>query len=108
MVEETKDTGKRPSSGAAVEDKTFQEVLKGLVGQTVTIVNPESYESAPVGYKLTTGFYKGKVTALGNDYLVVVTEFERKKGTKEPVKQFVPLNNIKRVSILKSERILHL
>jgi hypothetical protein len=36
------------------------------------------------------------------------TEFERKKGSPEPVKQYIPIAQIKRVSLLKSERVLHL
>ena len=111
MIEETKeDAGTRMAAGAAptIEDKQFLDILRALIGKTVTVVNPESYESAPVGYKLTTGFYRAKVSALGRDYLVMVTEFERKKTSNEPVKQFIPIDQIKRVSILQKERILHL
>ena len=110
MIEETKtDEGARMASAApTIEDKHFLDILRALVGKTITVVNPESYESAPVGYKLTTGFYRGKVTALGRDYLVMVTEFERKKESSEVVKQFIPIAQVKRVSVLKKERILHL
>lgn len=92
----------------AVEDKQFVDILKALVGKAITVVNPESYEAAPVGYKITTGFYRGKLTGIGRDYLIMMTEFERKKGSPEPVKQYIPIDQIKRVSLLKSERVLHL
>lgn len=103
--------GTKPEPKAAaptVEDKTFTEILKALVGKAITVVNPESYEAAPVGYKLTTGFYRGKLTGIGRDYLVMMTEFERKKGSPEPVRQYIPIAHIKRISVLKTERVLHL
>ena len=111
MIEETKeDAGARMASPATptIEDKHFLDILRALLGKTITVVNPESYETAPVGYKLTTGFYRGKVTALGRDYIVMVTEMERKKTSNEPVKQFIPIKQIKRISVLQKERVLHL
>lgn len=108
MSEETKPEGAAPAKAPAVEDKNFVDILKALVGKTITVVNPESYEAAPVGYKLTTGFYRGRLTGIGRDYLVMMTEFERKKGSPEPVKQYIPIAQIKRVSLLKTERVLHL
>lgn len=99
---------KPETATVTVEDRDFVDILKALIGKTITVVNPESYEAAPVGYKLTTGFYRGKLTAIGRDYLVMLTEFERKKGNPEPVKQYIPIGHIKRVSLLKSERVLHL
>ena len=91
-----------------VEDKSFQDILQSLVGKTVTIVNPQSYEAAPVGFKLTEGFYRAKVTAMGRDYIVLYTEFERKKGAAEPAKQWLPITQIRRVSVLKTECLLHI
>jgi len=93
-----------------IENKSFTDILKALVGKVVTIVNAESYENAPMGHQIRAGFYKGKVAGLGHDYLIIVTEFSP-KGTgdgKEPVKQFVPLSAIKRLSLMKSEMLLHL
>jgi len=104
MSEETQPETASPT----MEDRQYLDILRALVGKTITVVNPESYEAAPVGYKITTGFYRGKLTSLGRDYLVMMTEFERKKGAPEPVKQYIPIAHIKRISLLKSERVLHL
>jgi hypothetical protein len=104
MSEETKAEAAAPT----MEDRQFLDILRALVGKAITVVNPESYEAAPVGYKITTGFYRGKLTAIGRDYLVMRTEFERKKGAPEPVKQYIPIDQIKRISLLKSECVLHL
>lgn len=110
MTEETaRDTGTRPQEAAPkLEDRAYQDILKALIGKTVTVVNPESYEAAPLGYKLAEGFYRGKVSTVGRDYIVLVTEFERKKGQKEPVKQFIPSDRIKRISLMAKETIVHL
>lgn len=93
-----------------VENKSFQDILRALVGKPVTVVNSESYESAPVGFQIKSGFYRGKVIGLGNDYLILMTEFDVKKKTEdaEPVKQYIPLSRIKRISLMKTDRLLHL
>lgn len=90
--------------------QTFQQVLKNLTGKVVTFVNPESYEDAPVGYRLTTGFYKAKVLQVGDDFVSVATELVHKRGEKEkePVRQFIPLHSIKRISVLAGERLVHI
>lgn len=90
--------------------KTFRGVLSGLVGKVVTVVNPESYEDAPVGKTITKGFYRGKLLAVADDHLVLATEFQHRRGDKdkEPVRQFVPLERVKRVSMMRSDRIVHL
>ena len=93
-----------------VEDRNLHDVLKGLVGHMVTVVNPESFEDAPVGHQIKTGFYKAKCVALGNDYIVLHTEYKKvgKSAGTEPVKQFLPIGRIKRLSLMKSERLIHI
>ena len=89
--------------------ESFLAILEGFVGKVVTVVNPESYEDAPIGHTLTTGFYRAKVVGIGSDFLVVATEYVHKgaKG-KEPVRQFIPLHRVKRISLMKTERLIHL
>ena len=90
--------------------ESFQDVLSGLVGKLVTVVNPESFEDAPVGHRLTTGFYRCKVLGVSSDFLALATEFKRKRGevAKEPVRQYIPFDKIKRVSLMKSDRLIHI
>jgi hypothetical protein len=92
------------------ELESFPDVLGALVGKVVTIANPESYEDAPVGHRLTTGFYRAKIVEVKRDHIVLFTEFKHAAGhgDVEPTKQFIPLARIKRVSIMKSEKILHI
>jgi hypothetical protein len=89
---------------------TFPDILRALVGSVVTVANSESYEDAPVGHRLGAGFYKAKVMELKGDHLILGTQFRHSSGhgNDEPVKQFVPLSRIKRVSVMKSEKILHI
>lgn len=96
---------------AVVEDRDYQGVLKSLVGKNVTIVNPESFEAAPmVGFHLKEGFYKGKVTAVGHDYLVfqTIVALSKKEGGQQPVQQFIPAARLKRVSVMKTGIFLHI
>jgi len=92
------------------EPRGFHDVLQSLIGQVVTVANPESYEIAMGGVqKITTGFYKAKVLSVTDDYVSWVSEFAHGKGTKkEPVKSYIPLHRVKRVSLMKAERLIHL
>ena len=98
-------------AGPVIEERGFNEVVKTLLGKVVTIVNPESYEDAPLGHQIRAGWYQAKVVGMGNDYLILVTEYVHagsKTDSREPVKQFIPLAQIKRVSVMKSERLIHI
>ena len=104
MTETSQETQK------SVEINSFRDILLAMVGKVVTVVNPESYEDAPMGSRLTTGFYRAKVLVVGDDFISLATEFQHKKGdqAKEAVRQFVPLANVKRISVMKSDRLIHL
>ena len=75
-----------PSPPPSNNDQSFRDVLATLVGRTVTVVTSESYEEAPVGHQLRTGFFRAKPVEVGRDILVLRTERKRKSAT-EPVKQ---------------------
>ena len=96
---------------AVVEDRGYHDVLKALIGKQVTIVNPESLEAAPmVGFHLVEAFYKGKISAVGNDYLVfqTIVTLSKKEGGQQPVQQFIPVHRLKRVSVMKTGIFLHI
>lgn len=108
-MSETETTAKA-ATAPVIEDKTFVDVLKSLLGKTVTIVNPESYEDAPVGHQIRAGYYRAKPMGLGKDYLIVIAEYVHsgRESGKEPVKQYIPFERIKRISLMKSERLIHI
>ena len=95
---------------AAADPKDFRGILKALMGKNLTIVNPESYEAAPVGFRIKEGFYEGKLTGLGPDFIQLATVFEsaKKGGGSQPVKQFIPLARIKRISLMKEAVVVHI
>jgi hypothetical protein len=107
---DTPEESKAPARTPEMDSKCFRDILKTLVGNVITVVNPESYEEMPVGHQIKPGFYRAKVLTLGEDFIAVVSEHQHagKNAKKEPVKQFVPIREIKRLSILKSERLIHL
>ena len=90
--------------------ESFSEVLQALVGKVVTVANAESYEDSPVGHRLGAGFYKAKVLDVKDDHVVLATQFRHSSGhgEDEPVKQFIPKSRVKRISVMKSEKILHI
>ena len=90
--------------------QTFQSILTALVGKVVTVANSESYEDATIGHRLGAGFYDAKVLEIREDFIILATEFHhaRGHGGDEPVKQFIPIGRVKRVSVMKSEKILHI
>jgi hypothetical protein len=98
------------AAAKSIDSSSFSDVLKAMVGQVVTVVNPESFEDAPMGSRLTTGFYRAKLLAVGSDFISLATEFHHKKGdkAKEPVKQFIPFTSIKRLSVMKSDKLIHI
>jgi len=103
-------TGGKPAGAnppPVVEDRSFVDILRSLIGKVVTVVNPESYEDAPIGHQIRAGFYRAKPVGLGRDYLIVVTEYKHKTD-KEPVKQYIPITKIKRVSMMKTELLIHI
>ncbi len=98
-----------PPSSPSNGSQSFRSVLESLVGKTVTVVTAESYEAGPVGHQLRAGFYRAKPIGVGEDVLVLRTERRRQGKTEsEPVKQFIPFERIQRVSVMKTEIVLHL
>ena len=66
-----------------------------------------------MGRQLKAGIYKAKLVSMGRDYLVLLTEDVKhgKRGeepVKEPVKQYLPSARIKRLSVMKTELVLHI
>jgi len=107
----TESEAKRESEPAKAAPLTsFSSVLKALIGKVVTVANPESYEDAPIGHRIHAGFYSAKIVDVRDDFLILATQFHhaRGQGGDEPVSQYIPIGKVKRVSVMKSEKILHI
>lgn len=98
------------TSKPITEDRNYEGVLRSLLGKKVSIVNPESYEVAAMGFQLKEGHYNGKITGWGHDYLIVHTAIalSKKEGGQNLVQQYIPIDRIKRISVMKAGIILHL
>ncbi len=92
-----------------LEQRAFIDVLRTFLGKVVTIVNPESYEDAPLGHNIRKGWYPARAVGLGKDYLILVTEYKHGGNIAgaEPVKQYIPVHRIKRVSVMRKELLIH-
>ncbi len=101
-----------PTAAApAAEKNSFSDVLQSLLGKVVMFVNAESFEEGGLGYTLEAGWYRGKLTSIGTDYLTIMSEFKHgvgKKATKEPIKQYVPKDKIKRITVMKSQVLVQI
>jgi hypothetical protein len=93
---------------------SIEGLLQSLVGRPVTVVDPESFEEAAVGYRIRAAIYRAELTAVGEDYAVLTGKFVHRGagvhngGAKEGIRHYVPLGMIKRISILAKEPIIHL
>ncbi len=112
------------------ESRSYMDVLRSLVGKPVTVISPESYEALPAGgSELREGNYSGEIVGFGNDYFIFQTSLEatnlvelvgaanvrvgraRSQGvddTATPVRQFIPIARIKRLSLVDENAMLHL
>ena len=100
MTQTSPDT--KAAQTSIVEQRCFLDVLRGFVGCAVTIVTPERYEDAPLGHPIRGGWDRAKLVGFGNDYIIVA------KQDNEPVKQYIPLHSIKRVSVHDREVLVHI
>lgn len=93
-----------------MEANSIDDVLQVLVGQIVTVINPQSYVRTLTGYTIDVETYAAKVTAYEGNTLKILTEYVRDphKKIKEKVYQFIPKEQIKRVTISKHERFISL
>lgn len=108
MSEETTHVEGKTSAGGA--GTSVREILEKLVGKVVLVVNPESYRKTPIGFSIEKETYRAKVKGLLDDCLEVRCEFvtDPRKGTKEVTAQFIPVHQIKRISIGQTDRYIHI
>jgi hypothetical protein len=95
-----------------VEVESFRDALDRLVGKTVTIVDPECFKPGPVGLQMTASHYRAKVLGVDDECMVAVHQEViprgKRKGEKDAITQWVPLDRVKRIAISKSRKLIHL
>jgi hypothetical protein len=90
--------------------KSFDEILQGMIGQIVTVINPQCYTPTLAGYRINSEAYKAKILACDNGILRLMIDYLNNphKNTHERACQYIPVEQIKRVMISKSERLVNL
>jgi hypothetical protein len=103
-----------PAAPPPASKDSIEGLLRTLVGKAVTVVDPESFEEAAVGYRIRAAIYRAELTTLGADYAVLTGRFVHRGagahngGAKEVIRHYVPLGKIKRISLLAKEAVVHL
>ncbi len=84
----------------------FQEMLKSWQGGPVTVVNPQSFRRGAITDAIDLETFEAKLVRVGEDFVEVSYE-AKKKGEVQPVTQFIPFTQIRRVSVWGSENLIH-
>lgn len=93
-----------------MDAKSINEVCTSLIGQVVTVINPQSFITTLTGYKIDVQTYKAKVVSYEDHTLKILTEYmsDPHKKVKEKAFQFIPGQQIRRITISQSERFISL
>ena len=93
-----------------MDPKTMEDAFKILIGQVITVINTQSYVRTLTGYRVDVEVYKAKVISYEGETLKIITEYVKdpRKKMKEKIYQFIPLAQIKRVTISSTEKFIAL
>jgi len=93
-----------------MDPKSMTEAFQFLTGQLVTIINTQSYVRTLTGYKVDVETYKAKIISFEDNTLKILTEFVKDphKKIKEKIYQFIPVAQIKRVTMSPTEKFVAL
>jgi hypothetical protein len=90
-----------------VSGHDFRSILKSWEGSEITVINPESFKSTPLGLGLGFQSYTAKLSEVGEDY-IKLSYTAIKKDVQTDVEQVVPISLVKRISVWGEERLVHL
>jgi hypothetical protein len=98
---DTKERQSERRGGNGQNIDSLEEILGSLVGQVITVINPQTYTPTLTGYKIDSSAYRAKVMSCENGILRLLFEFlcDPHRKTKEKAQQFVPVDQVKRVMI---------
>ena len=85
----------------------FSSNLKSWEGGPVTIVNPQSFRRGAITDAIDLETFEAKLVRVGVDFVEVSYE-AKKKGEVQPVTQYIPFTQIRRVSVWGSENLIHI
>jgi hypothetical protein len=85
----------------------FHEVVKDWEGETVVIINPESFSVSKLGVKTSLEHYEATLVKVTPEYLQFGFKYQ-KEGQDQSVEQYVPIGWIKRASVWGGQRYIQL
>jgi len=85
----------------------FKAVLESWTNEKVKVINPASYRKGAITEGIALETYEATIKAVGSDFVHLTFEAQ-KKGKPENVDQYVPLNEVKRISVWGDEKYLQL
>lgn len=93
-----------------MDANSIYDILKTLIGQVVTVINPQSYIPTITGYTIDSEVYQAKLVSMENGTVKILTEIlsNPHKKVREKALQFIPVDQVKRVTISKSDRLISL
>lgn len=96
------------SNGQKID--SLQKILSTLVGHMITVVDPQTYAPTLTGYEIEPTAYKAKVVSCEHGILRLLMEYmsDPRSKTKERAQLFVPVEQIKRVMVAKSQKLISL
>lgn len=85
----------------------FVALLQSWKGSEVTVINPESYTSTALREGLGFESYKATLAEVSAGH-VMLSYTAQRKGKGADVQQWIPVEMIKRITLMGDEKYLHL
>ncbi len=89
-----------------MSEESFRDTLRSWEGGPITVVNPQSFRRGAITDAIDLETFKAKLVKVGGDFVEVAYE-AKKKGEVQPVTQYIPFTQIRRVSVWGSENLIH-
>ena len=89
-----------------MNSRSFHAVLKTLIGQVITVINPSSYIPTLTGFRIDAETYQAKVISTEGDTLRILIDYisNPQNKAKEKAYQYIPIDQIKHVQVSKTAR----
>jgi hypothetical protein len=88
-------------------DGNFQATLESWRGSKVTVINPESYTSSALREGLGFESYEATIAEVDSDQ-VKLNYTAQRKGQVVNVQQWIPIERIKRITLMGEDKLIHL
>jgi len=87
-------------------EPSFKAILDSWKDGDVTVVNPESFRRGAITNAIDLETFQARLIHVGEDFVEVAYE-AKKRGEMTAVVQYIPLSQIRRLSVWGSENMIH-